>query len=76
MNTSRIDEAILSVAQPHWRKVAMIIGKTADVDGVGVTDDDEGHEIIAARIEALVGEGRLVAQGNLKKWRNSEVRLP
>ena len=37
MKTSRIDEAILSVTQPHWRKVAMIIGKTADVEGVGVT---------------------------------------
>jgi hypothetical protein len=76
MNTSLIDEAILSVTQPHWRKIAMIIGKAAVVEGVGVTDDDEGHEIIAARIEALVDEGRLVAQGNLKKWRYSEVRLP
>jgi len=76
MNAARIDEAILSVAQPHWRKVAMIIAKTAEVEGIGVADDENGHEVISSRIEALVGEGRLVAQGNLKRWRYSEVRLP
>jgi hypothetical protein len=76
MNTSRIDEAILAAAQRYWRKVAMIIAKTAETDGIGVADDEEGHEIIASRIEALVQEGRLTAQGNLKRPRHSEVRLP
>ena len=54
----------------------MIIAKTAETDGIGVADDEEGHEIIASRIEALVQEGRLTAQGNLKRPRHSEVRLP
>jgi hypothetical protein len=76
MNTSRIDEAILAAAQLYWRKVAMIIAKTAETEGIGVADDEAGHEIIASRIEALVEEGRLTAQGNLKRWRHSEVRLP
>jgi hypothetical protein len=76
MNTSRIDEAILSVAEPSWRKVAMIISKAVKVDGLGVADDEEGCEIIASRIEALVRAGRLTAQGTLKRWRYSEVRLP
>jgi hypothetical protein len=76
MNTSRIDNAILAAAQPCWRKVAMIIAKTAETQGVGVADNEEGCEIIASRIGALVQEGRLMAQGNLKRWRHSEVRLP
>jgi len=75
MNTSRIDEAILSVAQPHWLKVAMVIAKTSRVEGIGVTDDEHGYQVVASRIEALVRDGRLAAQGNLKKWRHSEVRL-
>jgi hypothetical protein len=31
---------------------------------------------IAGRIRALVDEGKLEAQGNLSRWRYSEVRLP
>lgn len=54
----------------------MIIAKTAETQGVGVADNEEGCEIIASRIGALVQEGRLMAQGNLKRWRHSEVRLP
>jgi hypothetical protein len=32
--------------------------------------------LIARRIEALVRDGRLVAQGDITNWRHSEVRLP
>ena len=46
------------------------------VEGIDVTDDEEGHHTLASRIEALVQEGRLTAQGKLKRWRHSEVRLP
>ncbi len=76
MNATKIDGAILSVMEPSWRKVATIIGKASRVDGIGVPDNEEGHKIVASRIEALVREGQLVAQGNLKRWRYSEVRLP
>lgn len=76
MKVSQIDEAIVAAAQPSWRKVALIVAVAAKSKGVGVPDDDEGHRAIAARIEALVRDGRLTAQGDLKKWRHSEVRLP
>ena len=76
MNTSRIDEAILAAAQPSWRKVAVVVATAARAVGVGVTDDEAGYRVIASRIEALVQAGRLAAQGDLKKWRHSEVRLP
>ncbi len=76
MNTSRIDELILAVAEPHWQKVAMVMARTMRADGVGVADDEEGCEIIASRIRALVDCGQLEAQGDLQRPRFSEVRLP
>jgi hypothetical protein len=78
MSEHDIDRAILSMlsaAEGRWRKVAMVIGRVAD--GIGdLPEGDEGYELVARRIEVLVEEGRLVAQGNIKNWRFSEVRLP
>jgi len=61
VNDSEIDGAIIAVAQVRWRKVAMIIAKAADELGTKLPDGLDG---------------RLVAQGEVGKWRNSEVRLP
>ena len=76
MKILQVDDAILSVAHKSWRKVAMIIAKASLVEGVGLPNDDEGHQVIASRIKALVQDGHLLAQGNLDNWRHSEVRLP
>ena len=73
LDPSVIDEAIVAVlseADGHWRKVAMVVGR------IGMKFGSEYHEPAARRIEALVQEGRLDAQGDLKKWRFSEIRLP
>jgi hypothetical protein len=77
MDDDAIDQAILcmlSAAEGRWRKVAMVIGRVAE--RMGNDDDDVRYALVARRIEALVDDGRLVAQGDLKKWRFSEVRLP
>jgi hypothetical protein len=37
---------------------------------------DTGLDPIAQRIEALVQDRRLLAQGDIKKWRFSEIRKP
>ena len=76
MNDSEIDEVVLSVVEASWRKVAIIIVKTADKLGVQLSEGEAGHHSIAVRIEALVRDGRLVAQGDIRKWRHSEVRCP
>ena len=73
---SKIDDAILAVALPRWQKVAMIICKTSERLGSFAIDGDDQHQSYAERIEALVREGRLVAQGDIRKWRYSEVRWP
>jgi hypothetical protein len=69
----QIDEVILSVTQASWRKVAFVIAKVADAMGL---EGDAACDLIAKRIEILVGDGRLLAQGNINKWRHSEVRKP
>lgn len=75
MNTSQIDSVILSTVGEHWTKVAMVIARVADAVSHGQPPGDEGYEVISRRIEALVQDGRLAAQGDTKNWRFSEVRL-
>ena len=70
-----IDSAILAVVQPRWRKVAFIVVKAAE-KLQNLPDGDAGYRCVAKRIEALVSECRLEAQGDLSKWRFSEIRLP
>ena len=76
MTSSEIDDAILAVVQPSWRKVAMIIAQTADNLGDDLPNGETGHNLIAGRVAALVDNGNLVAQGDITNWRFSEIRLP
>ena len=76
MTDDEIDEAVLAVAQPYWRKVAMIVLEAAKRLGSNLPAGDEGYVLIAKRISRLVADGRLVAQGEVDRWRNAEVRLP
>ena len=68
-----IDALILAEASDDWRKVARIIGRV----GLAINGsiDHATHEIIAERIGALVASGQLEAQGDISRWRYSEVRL-
>ena len=70
----QIDEVILSVAEASWTKVALVITKVADTMGSGLPEGDAAYNLIARRIEILVQGGRLLAQGDIKEWRHSEVR--
>jgi hypothetical protein len=81
MNNDAIDQAILSMlsaTEGRWRKVAMVISRVADADGMGndLLEGDERYDLVAQRIEALVRDGRLLAQGDIKRWRFSEIRRP
>jgi hypothetical protein len=68
-----IDGLILSAATGQWRKVALIVGKVLMVCRNNAAETSE--HAIADRIRALVDEGKLQAQGNLSRWRHSEVKL-
>lgn len=69
-----LDALILSLAKTRWQKVAMIVGKAYEQPQVGDVDDPAGK--VAERIEHLVKAGRLESQGDLSRWRHSEIRLP
>jgi hypothetical protein len=75
MNTPQIDSVILSSVGENWTKVAMVIARAVEAMSRDLPLGDEGYELISRRIEALVHDGRLAAQGDTKNWRFSEVRL-
>lgn len=68
---SDLDSAILAECSPHFLKVARIIGDVR----VRLEPAEINPELID-RIIALVEAGRLEGDGNLTRWRYSEVRLP
>jgi hypothetical protein len=76
MDEFQIDDAVLAVAKPSWKKVALIIVETAKKLGDKFPRTDESYELVANRIEALIRDGSLEARGNTKEWRTSEVRRP
>jgi len=53
-----------------------VIVRAQEKLGNALPQDDTGLDLISERIEVLVQEGRLLAQGNIKIWRHSEVRKP
>jgi len=74
-----IDQGIFSVLSQmpgQWRKVAFVINRVASATGDASADEDERYETVGRRIELLVSEGRLHAQGDIKNWRFSEIRVP
>jgi Protein of unknown function len=64
------DDLIFSETRERWLKVARIIGRVSDR-----VPNGPYFEEIAARIRALVNEGKLEAKGDLSRWGYSEVRL-
>ena len=71
---ARIDEAILAIATPHFRKVAYIVGRVM----LMFRDECRGipDRYYATRIIKLIEAGRLEVAGNPRRMRFSEVRLP
>jgi hypothetical protein len=76
LSNSQIDEAILSVTVTSWRKVARVIVMTDKILGDSLPEGEPGLDLVADRIASLIHDGRLMAQGDIKKWRYSEVRKP
>ena len=76
MLDAKIDQAVLAVTETSWKKVVLVIARAAEQVEEDLPDGDIGYEMVAKRIEALVNNGQLKIQGEAKKWRHSEVRLP
>jgi hypothetical protein len=72
---SELDTALLASIPARWGKVAMVLGQAARAPGLFACREDEDYELLADRLEHLVASGRVIARGDLKHWRASEVRL-
>jgi hypothetical protein len=71
---TRIDDALLAEATHRFHKVARIVGQVMN----SFSDRPSGVPDVyyAQRIAKLVNAGLLESQGNLRRMRFSEVRLP
>ena len=68
----RLDAIILSCATAEWCKVAMLIARATDA--ARAASLEAPAQVIAAHIYALAATDRLDVQGNVRRWRASEVR--
>ncbi len=73
MSPDLVDQAILACCKPRFLKVARVVGDVAIALEV---PRDMDKDFIADRIKALVKAERLESQGDLDRWRFSEIRLP
>lgn len=69
-----IDQALLSNASLHWRKVARIVGFTIMYHPNSISGIPD--IFYASRVRKLVEDGQLESEGDLRCMRFSEVRLP
>lgn len=68
----KIDALILAAATPEWTKTALLIAKVFDspfFPGEGTT-----AQHIADRLYILIDHGQLDVKGNMRRWRDSEVK--
>jgi hypothetical protein len=69
-----VDAELMSGARPSWLKVARVVSDALESGGFETADDVVNLHV--RRVIALVQLGQLEAQGNLRRPRFSEIRLP
>jgi hypothetical protein len=69
-----IDDAITKATQSRWLKAARVVADA--IEARGHSGDEADFDLYVRRVSALVESGALEAQGNLRRPRFSEVRLP
>ncbi len=68
-----LDSMIFSALSSRWQKTAMVISQTLkQCETLALPID---AEVVGVRIRALAEADRLEGEGDLRKWRFSEVRL-
>lgn len=73
---SQIDTILLATTPTDFIKTAVLIAQSYDAcvaDGIPATDTLAKD--IAERLYILVDNGRIEAKGNMRRWRDSEVKL-
>jgi hypothetical protein len=73
LTEAEFDGVIFATLHPQWRKVAAIV--TRVVNKYEHTHPAVTCEMVAVRLRALSEADLIQSQGDLRKWRFSEVRL-
>ncbi len=76
LNDDQIDALILDAVTDDFAKIALIISRVYDTLAArdAPPPKDLSH-VIAERIYILVDHGRLDVQGNMRRWRDADIRL-
>ena len=69
----KVDDALLAATSHQWRKSARVIGSV--MTELGDELKDVPDTFYFERIIRLVGEGTLLAQGNLSEMQFCEIRI-
>lgn len=69
-----IDQALLSETGKHYRKVAMVVAMA--MGNLEHRVKSIPDIFYSQRVAGLVAQGKLVSQGDLKRMRYSEVKVP
>ena len=69
-----IDTLILSAASKNWQKTALVISKV--FDDPAFDKEALNAQNVAESIYALLDDGKLEATGNIRRWRDSNIKLP
>ena len=76
MSAEIIDSKILESANEDFIKTAVLISQTYDACvAAGVPANETLAKEIAERLYILIDNGRIEAKGNMRRWRDSEVKL-
>lgn len=70
----RLDVLIEAAATSEWCKVAMLIARVTDAARAATIETNA--QAIATRIYAMTADHRLDVQGNVRRWRDAQVRKP
>lgn len=71
-NHEKIDALILAAAPSEWIKTAVLISRVFDAPdfaGLNSTAQD-----VAERLYTLVDNGQIEGKGNMRRWRDSDVK--
>ncbi len=70
---AQIDALIMGVSTAEWQKTAMVISSV--FDHPDFNKDECSAQEVAERLYILVDNGQLDVQGNMRRWRDSEVKV-
>lgn len=68
-----IDQMIFAAATKDWQKTALVISKV--FENPDFAGQNLSSQNVAERIYALVEAAKLQSTGNIRRWRDSNVKL-